>query len=112
LLLPSLLAPENSINKEKTKMKSALERVRELNEASKEYPAVVPLMGAVLELEDKVRSLDQTKQDKPEIKEEAVSPQDITSGNLMTMMHKILTAAGDRRESVAINIYKFLRSLR
>ena len=92
-------------------MKSALERIRELNEASKEYPLVVPFIGAILELEDKVRSLDQTKQDKPEINAEAVSPQDITSGNLMTMMHKILTAAGDERQSVSINIYKFLRSL-
>jgi hypothetical protein len=92
-------------------MKSALERVRELNEVSKEYPAVVPLIGAILELEDKVRSLDQTKQDKPEINAEAVSSQDITNGNLMAMMHKILTAAGSQRESAAINIYKFLRSL-
>jgi hypothetical protein len=92
-------------------MKSALERVKELNEASKEYPLVVPLLGAILELEGKVRSLDQTKQDKPEIKDEAVSPQDLTSGNLMQMIHKILTAAGDQRESVAILIYKFLRSL-
>jgi hypothetical protein len=105
------VAPPNEINKEKTKMKSALERVRELNEVSKEYPAVVPFIGAILELEDKVRSLDQTKQDKPEIKNEAVSSQDITNGNLMTTMHKILTAAGNQRESVAINIYKFLRSL-
>ena len=92
-------------------MRSALERVRELNEVSKEYPLVVPLLGAILELEGKVRSLDQTKQDKPEIKDEAVSPQDVTSGNLMQMIHKILTAAGDQRESVAILIYRFLRSL-
>ena len=92
-------------------MKSALEQVRELNEASRQYPAVVPLLGAILELEDKVRSLDQTKQDKPEIKDEAVSPQEVTSGNLMQMLHKVLTAAGGQRESVAINIYKFLRSL-
>ena len=92
-------------------MKSALERVKELNEASKEYPLVVPLLGAILELEGKVRSLDQTKQNKPEINDEAVSPQDLTSGNLMQMIHKILTAAGDQRESVAILIYRFLRSL-
>jgi len=92
-------------------MKSALERVKELNEASQEYPCIVPMLGAILELEGKVRSLDQTKQDKPEIKDETVSHQDLTSGNLMQMMHKILTAAGDQRESVSTNIYKFLRSL-
>jgi hypothetical protein len=92
-------------------MKSQLELVRELNEASKQYPTVVPMLGAILELDDKIRSLDQTKQDKPEIKDEAVSPQELASGNLTNMMYKILTAAGDRRESVAINIYKFLRSL-
>ena len=92
-------------------MKSALERVKEFNEASQEYPFIVPMLGAILELEAKVRSLDQIKQDKPEIEDEAVSPQDVTSGNLMQMIHKILTAAGDKRESVSINIYKFLRSL-
>ena len=92
-------------------MKSQLELVRELNDASKQYPTVVPMLGAILELDDKIRSLDQTKQDKPEIKDEAVSPQDVTSGNLMQMIHKILTAAGDQRESVAILIYRFLRSL-
>lgn len=92
-------------------MKSALERVKELNEASKEYPTVVPIMGAILELEEKVHSLEQTKQNKPEVKEEAVSHQEITSGNLMAMMHNVLIAAGDKREAVATNIYKFLRSL-
>jgi hypothetical protein len=92
-------------------MKSQLELVRELNEASKQYPTVVPMLGAILELDDKIRSLDQTKQDKPEIKDEAVSPQELTSGNLTNMMYKILTAAGDQRESVSINIYIFLRSL-
>ena len=97
--------------KEKTKMKSALERVKEMNEAAQEYPFVVPMLGAILELGEKVRSLDQSKQDKPELKDEAVSPNDLTNGNLMATMHKILTAAGNQRESVAINIYKFLRSL-
>jgi hypothetical protein len=92
-------------------MKSQLELVRELNDASKQYPTVVPMLGAILELDDKIRSLDQTKQDKPEIKDEAVSPLELTSGNLINMLHRILTAAGDQRESVAINIYKFLRSL-
>ena len=92
-------------------MKSALERVRELNQMSQQYPAVVPFIGAILELEDKVRSLDQTKQDKPQITDDAVLPNDLTSGSLMQMMHRILTASGDQRESVSTNIYKFLRSL-
>lgn len=92
-------------------MKSQLELVRELSEASKQHPSVVPLLGAILELEDKVRSLDQNKEDKPEIKNEAVSPNDLTNGNLTNMMYRILTAAGDRREAVAIHIYRFLRSL-
>jgi hypothetical protein len=90
-------------------MKSALERVKEFNEASQEYPFVIPMLGAILELEGKVRSLDQTKQDKPEIKD--VTPHDLSSGNLINMIHKILTAAGDRREEVSINIYRFLHSL-
>lgn len=92
-------------------MKSAIERVRELSEVSQQYPGVVSMFGAILELDEKVRILDETKQNKPEIKEEAVSSQDVTSGNLMQLMHKILTAAGDQKESVGTDIYKFLRSL-
>ena len=92
-------------------MKPALERIKELNEASQEYPCVVPVLGAILELESKVRELEQNKQDKPEIKTDTASPRDLTSANLIAMMHKILTAAGDRREAVSINIFRFLRSL-
>jgi hypothetical protein len=92
-------------------MKSAIERVRELNEVSQQYPGVVSMFGAILELDEKVRILDETKQNNPEIKAEAVSPQDTTSGNLMGLMHKILTAAGEQRDTVAVDIYKFLRSL-
>lgn len=92
-------------------MKSALQVIKELDEVSQEYPCVVPLIGAVLELDEKVRSLDQTKQNKPEIQDEPISAQDLTSGNLMALMHKTLTAAGEQRDAVAANIYKFLRSL-
>ena len=55
-------------------MKSALERVRELNEASKEYPAVVPLLGGLLELEEKIRGLEQSKQDRPAVSKAPVNP--------------------------------------
>ena len=46
-------------------MKSAIEKIRELSEISNDYPTVVPLIGAVLELEEKVRALGLRKEDKP-----------------------------------------------
>jgi hypothetical protein len=92
-------------------MKSAIERVRELNDACQAYPAVLPIIGAILELQDKYRGLDEKKQDKLEFKKEDISPQDLTSNKLMQMIHMILTTAGEDRESIAIKIYTFLHSL-
>jgi hypothetical protein len=41
-------------------MKSALAKLRELSEVSKNYPSVVPLIGG-LELEENLRGLEQSK---------------------------------------------------
>jgi hypothetical protein len=60
-------------------MKSALAKLREVSEASKNYPSVVPLIGGVLELEENLRGLEQSKVNpsQPDI-----PPQELTRGNL------------------------------
>ncbi len=94
-------------------MKSAIEKIRELSEISNDYPTVVPLIGAVLELEEKVRALEQTKEDKPATGKNNISasPNDLTRGKLQAKLHQILTAAGDKEQEVAMKVHMFLSSL-
>jgi hypothetical protein len=92
-------------------MKSAIEKIRELSEACKDHPSVVPLLGAVLELEEKVRVLGETKQDKPTANNLIVMPNDLTRGQLQARMFKILSAAGEQEHEVALKIHSFLSSL-
>ena len=92
-------------------MKSALEKLRELSEVSKNYPSVVPLIGAVLELEEKLRGLEQTKQDKVDPSQLDVPPQELTRGNLQGKLSRLLTAAGDKERAIAIKVHQLLTSL-
>jgi hypothetical protein len=92
-------------------MKSALENLRELSEASRDYPAVLPLIGAVLELEEKLRGLDQSKQDKPSVEAQQIPAQELTRGNLQKKIYSLLTAAGDKEQEVALRVHRFLSSL-
>ena len=92
-------------------MKSSLEKLRELSEISKDYPAVLPLIGAVLELEEMVRELGQSKQDKPATDDISVTPNDLSRGRLQTKLHQILSAAGDKEQEVALKIHSFLSNL-
>jgi hypothetical protein len=92
-------------------MKSALENLKELREASKDYPSVLPLIGAVLELEEKVQKLDHSKQDKPSVEAQQIPAQELTRGNLQKKIFSLLTAAGDKEQEVALQIHRFLSSL-
>ena len=94
-------------------MKSALERLRELSAVSKDYPSVLPLIGAVLELEEKVRALEQSKEDKPATGNNNISvpPNDLTRGKLQNKLHQILSSAGDKEKEVALKIHLYLSSL-
>jgi hypothetical protein len=76
--------------------------------------SVFPLMGAVLELEEleeKVRGLEQSKQDKPGTENITVSQNDLTRGKLQAKQHQILSSAGDKEPEVALKIHLFLSSL-
>jgi hypothetical protein len=92
-------------------MKSALENLSELNEVSNNHPRVLPLIGAVLELEEKFRSLEDSKQDKPSAITAEVNPNDLTRGALQQKLHRALSAAADKEQEVALKIHSFLSSL-
>jgi hypothetical protein len=92
-------------------MKSQLEILKELKEASSVYPSVLPLIGAVLELGEKVQGLEQSKQDKPGIRNATVSPNDLSRGNLQNKLHQILSSAGSEEKEVALKIHLYLSSL-
>lgn len=91
-------------------MKSHLERLRELNEVSQNHPSVLPLIGAVLELEGKIQDLNQSKQDKRSVMAPADS-NELTRGSLQGKLHKILSGAGTGEREVALKIHAFLSSL-
>jgi hypothetical protein len=92
-------------------MKSALEKLRELSEVSKNYPSVVPLIGAVLELEEKLRGLELSKQDKVDPSQFDTPAQELTRGNLQGKLSRLLTAAGDKERAIAIKVHQLLTSL-
>jgi hypothetical protein len=92
-------------------MKSALEKLKELSEVSKNYPSVLPLIGAVLELEEKLRGLEQSKEDKVDPSQFDTPPQELTRGNLQGKLSRLLTAAGDKERAVAIKVHQLLTSL-
>jgi hypothetical protein len=92
-------------------MKSALEKLRELSEVSKNYPSVVPLIGALLELEEKLRGLEQSKEDKVDPSQFDTPPQELTRGSLQGKLSRLLTAAGDKERAVAIKVHQLLTSL-
>jgi hypothetical protein len=92
-------------------MKSALDRLKELNDATKDHPCVLPLIGAVLELEEKYLGLEQSKEDKPAMNNSAVLPNDLTRGKLQARLHQILSTAGDKEQEMALKIHSFLSSL-
>ena len=89
-------------------MKSAIDSLRELNEASRNYPSVLPLIGAILELDAEVEKLGLSKQDKPEIT--TVDPGELTRSSLQKMFYRVLSTVGDDVE-VARKIYTLLKSL-
>ena len=74
-------------------------------------PGVLPLIGAVLELEEKLQGLEQSKQDKVDPSQLDVPPQELTRGNLQGKLSRLLTAAGDKERAIAIKVHQLLTSL-
>jgi hypothetical protein len=90
-----------------------LNALKELREASKQYPIVQILSEGMLELEEKYHGLERSKQDRPEIASEIaeLNPNDLTRGSLQARLYKVLTSAGHKEQEVALKIHRFLSSL-
>ena len=69
------------------------------------------LVAALLELEDKLKKIQQSKQDKPLLEAQQVPVQELTRGNLQKKIYCLLTAAGDKEQEVALQVHRFLSSL-
>ncbi len=87
--------------------------LKEVREAGRQYPIIQMLLEGMLDLEEKCRGLEQSKQDKPEVVSEIaeLNPNDLTRGSLQGKLHKVLIAAGDQEQDVALKIHRFLSSL-
>jgi len=87
--------------------KSHLETLKQL-EASSNYQAVLPLIGSVLYLAEKVERLEEEKQDKPSSYDSEIDDQKISRPVLQRMAMDIISAAGED-EGLRTRIYKALR---
>jgi hypothetical protein len=86
--------------------KSHIETLKQL-ETSSNYQAVLPLIGSVLYLADKVEQLQEEKQDKPSICDSVIRRS--ARPVLQRMAMDIISAAGED-EGLRTRIYKALRS--
>ena len=70
--------------------KTAVETIKELQKVSNEYPSVLPFLGAVLELNERISALEQPQA----APSGPVSEQNISRANLQKMFSMILLSAG------------------
>ena len=110
--------PQGHVLQRRIAVRSPLEVLNEVHEASKSYPAIYEshiedriLVAALLELEDKLKKIQQSKQDKPLLEAQQVPVQELTRGNLQKKIYCLLTAAGDKEQEVALQVHRFLSSL-
>ena len=89
--------------------KSHIETLKQL-EASSNYQAVLPLIGSVLYLAEKVERLQEEKQDKPSSYDSEIDDQKISRPVLQRMAMDIISAAGEDK-ALRTLIYKALRTL-
>ena len=99
-------------------MRSALEVINEVHEAGKSHPDIYSsavddrvLVAAMLELEGRINRIQQSKQDKRSAEDQAITAGELTRGNLQKKMYRLLTAAGNNEQEVALKIHQFLSSL-
>lgn len=76
--------------------KTAVETIKELQKASNEYPSVLPFLGAVLELDERITALERPQA----APSEPVSEQDISRANLQRMFSAILVSAGTDKDKL------------
>jgi hypothetical protein len=88
--------------------KSHLETLKQL-EASSNYQAVLPLIGSVLYLAERLERLQEEKQDKPSSYDSEINDQTISRPALQRMAMEIISAANEDK-ALRTRIYKTLRS--
>ena len=88
--------------------KSHIETLKQL-EGSSNYQAVLPLIGSILYLADRVERLQEEKQDKPSSYDSEIGDQEISRTALQRMAMDIISAAGEDK-GLRARIYKALRS--
>jgi hypothetical protein len=99
-------------------VRSPLEVLNEVHDAGRSHPAIYEsriedriLVAALLELEDRIKKIQQSKQDKPLLEGQSVPAQELTRGNLQRKLFTLLTAAGDKEQEIALQIHSLLSSL-
>jgi hypothetical protein len=99
-------------------MKTSLEILNEVHEVGKSHPAIYSsaiddriLVGAIKELEDRIKRIQESKQDNPLVAEQQVPAQELTRGKLQQKMYILLTAACEKEAEIALRIHQFLSSL-
>ena len=94
-------------------MKSFIEVLKDV-QANKEIYKVIPepvLVAGLLELEQKIRKLAESKQDKPIDPADYIDNRELEKGKMQGKLHGVLVSAGDNYREVAEKIYRFLQTL-
>ena len=94
-------------------MKSATEVLKDV-QANKEIYKVIPeavLVAGLLELDQKIRKLEQSKQDKPIDPADYIDKKELERGKMQSKLHGVLSGAGENYHEKAEKIYRLLQEL-
>ena len=94
-------------------MKSAIEVLKDV-QANKEIYKVIPepvLVAGLLELDQKIRKLEQSKQDKPIDPADYIDKKELERGKMQNKLHGVLAGAGENYHEKAEKIYRLLQEL-
>jgi len=94
-------------------MKSFIEVLKDV-QANKEIYKVIPeavLVAGLLELDQKIRKLAESKQDKPIDPADYIDRNELERGKMQSKLHGVLARAGDNYHEKAENIYRLLPEL-
>jgi hypothetical protein len=94
-------------------MKSAIEVLKDV-QANKEIYKVIPepvLVAGLLDLDQKIRKLEQCKQDKPIDPADYIDKKELERGKMQNKLHGVLAGAGENYHEKAEKIYRLLQEL-
>ena len=94
-------------------MKSSIEALKEAYSHQEIYK-VVPeqlIVAGIVELDQKIRKLAESKQDKPIDPANYIDKKELERGKMQSKLHGVLAGAGDNYHEKAEKIYPFLQTL-